>query len=134
MKSRLFALRLLAMLVIASQGLLPMPVAAAQGHGLDISSIMCAADGQFTPPSRATAERLAAILDDEAPQEHLHDNDCPLCTLAHGAPLPERIALRMPFAFSGVHTKAIYEPGFVHLPQGPPLGSRGPPETLKTIV
>lgn len=111
-----------------------MPIAAAQAQGLDISSIMCAADGQLSPQSRATAERLTAILGDEAPQEKIHDKDCPLCTLAHGVPLPQRVALQMLFASVRSHIEAIYEPSFVHLPQGPPLGSRGPPEMLKTIV
>lgn len=121
------AARLLAILAVFLQVLLPGSLAAAQSQGIDLSRFICAPDGELSAQSRAMAERLAGVLDGEAPDHQRADGDCPLCTLVHGAVLPEPILVAASVLFIFETGFVRYVPAFVHKAQGPPLGSRGPP-------
>jgi len=121
------AARLLAILAVFLQVLLPGSLAAAQSQDTDLSRFICAPDGELSAQSRAMAERLAGVLDEEAPDHQSADGHCPLCTLVHGAVLPEPVLVSAPVRFTSEPGFVRYVPAFVHKAQGPPLGSRGPP-------
>lgn len=122
--------RLLAMLAIVLQALLPGSIAVAEARGVDVSRFMCAPTGEMSPETRAAAERIARLLGEDLPDEQPSGEHCPLCTLVHGVPLPEPASLNAPPAFEREQAFIRFEPGLVHRAQGPPLGSRGPPSHI----
>lgn len=124
------AARLLAILAVVLQVLLPGPLAAAQSQGTDLSRFICALDGELSSQTRAMAERLADALDEGAPDHLNPDGHCPLCMLAQAAVLPDPVLVAAPIRFISETGFVHYLPGIVHKAQGPPLGSRGPPTHL----
>ena len=128
--TRLSMARFLAMLAIVLKVFLPGSVAIAESSGLDVSRIMCVPSGEMSPETRAAAERIAKLFGGELPDEQSSGGDCPFCTLVHGVPLPEPIVIILPAAFPREQVFVRFEPGLTRLPQGPPLGSRGPPSHI----
>lgn len=122
--------RLLAMLAIILQALMPGTMAVAESNGVDVSRFMCAPSGEMSPETRAAAERIAKLLGEDLPDEQPSGDHCPLCTLVHGVPLPQPAAIDPPTTFPRKQTCVRYEPGLVQQAQGPPLGSRGPPSHI----
>lgn len=122
------AARLLAVLAIGLQGLLPGAVSMAEANGVDYARYLCLTpDAEPSAESKAAAKELARLLGGEVPGEDHSQGDCPLCTLVQTALLAEPVLLQAP-RLQAAETPAVrYEPGLVHLPQGPPLGSRAPP-------
>ena len=122
--------RFLAVVLIALQALLPGTVAIAQPGDINFSRYICAPSGDLSPQSRAAAEKIAGLLG-EMPAEESHSGDhCPMCTLAHGAPLPKPVTVDAPVFHSREHIFVRFQPGLIRKAQGPPLGSRGPPSPL----
>ncbi|MBA3067388.1 MAG: DUF2946 domain-containing protein [Hyphomonas sp.] len=121
------AARFLAILAVVLQVLLPGTLAVAQSQDIDLSRYLCAPDDQMSAQARAMAERLAGVLDDEAPDHLIPDGHCPLCTLVQAAVLPDPVLVAAPVRFISETGFVRYVPAFVHKAQGPPLGSRGPP-------
>jgi hypothetical protein len=122
--------RFLAMLAIILQAVLPGSLAVGESNGVDVSRFLCAPSGEMSPETRAAAERIARLLGEDLPDQQPTGEHCPLCTLVHGVPLPEPIALDAPTAFPREQVFVRFEPGLVHRAQGPPLGSRGPPSHI----
>lgn len=122
--------RFLAVVLITLQALLPGTVAIAQPGGIDFSRYICAPSGDLSPQSRAAAEKIARLLG-EMPAEESHSGDhCPMCTLAHGTPLPKPVTVDAPVFHPREHIFVRFQPGLTRKAQGPPLGSRGPPSPL----
>ena len=119
--------RCLAVLAIALQVFLPASLAVADASGMDVSGYICAPSGEISPESRAAAERLAKLLGEEFPSDPSPDGHCPLCTFVHSALMPKPATLTAPAVYAHEQVFVRYEPGLVRKPQGPPLGSRGPP-------
>ena len=126
--------RVMAMLALLSQALMPGAMAAAMSRPGDIPAIVCAMpDKDMSAGARALGADLANLLADKAAND-LPDNshDCLDCVLAQGAMLPVVAAVDAP-AFSA----PVAEPAprndarFWAVPRGPPLGSRAPPVFLK---
>lgn len=128
---------LAAVLAALLQALMPGALAHAEARGLDVSAFLCGPSAAASDPAllEAAAE-LAALAGLDLPpgQSDRDPSDaaphCPACAFAHGAPLPEPVLLRQPLAAAAGSARAAYDPGFVRGPQGPPLGSRGPPHSL----
>jgi hypothetical protein len=119
--------RFLATLAMVLQALLPGTLAVAESQGVDVSRFVCAPSGEFSPQSRKTAERLAALFGDEPPDDEHADEHCPLCTLSHTVLLIAPVNLVAPIRPNNTPVLARYSPGLVYEARGPPLGSRGPP-------
>lgn len=119
--------RLLAVLAVSLQAMLPGALAHAEAKGADVSRYICASGGQISPEMRAAVQLLADLAGDPTPAEDPSLGDCPLCTLVHGVPLPQPVAIPAPTALvQGVNLvrRGLAISGAV---QGPPLGPRGPP-------
>ncbi|MFW6413332.1 MAG: DUF2946 family protein [Oceanicaulis sp.] len=128
--TRFKSARFLAMLAIVLQAFLPGSIAVAEADGVDVSRFLCAPSGEMSPETRAAAERIARLLGETGPDEAPVDGHCPLCTLVHGAPLPEPVSIAEPSAVPLEAKSTRYEPGLARKAQGPPLGSRGPPSHI----
>lgn len=122
------AVRLLAVLVIGLQGLLPGAVSWAEAKGVDYARYLCLTPGaEPSAETKAAAQELARLLGGEVPEEHHAEGDCPLCMLGQAAMLAAPVLPEAPSFQAAGSPAPHYEPGFIHLPQGPPLGSRAPP-------
>ena len=116
--------RLLAILALCLQVMLPGVVSVAHANGVDLSQYICLTPGEEPSTEvKAAAQRIAEIVGDAPAEEPLSDNHCPLCTIAHGAPLPIRTLITAPLIFAIDQDFILYEPGLLILAQGPPLGS-----------
>ncbi len=123
--------RLLAVLAICLQAVLPGTLTVAHASGVDVSRFLCAPAGDALSSEIASAAlRIAALAQDELPDQQSTGDHCALCTLAQGVPLPEVSSLSVPARFVLEDHFAGYEPGLIHKAQGPPLGSRGPPRHI----
>lgn len=125
-------MRALLAFVIFWQVSLPASAAAAHGHGIERSQFVCSpAGGTLTPEAERLAHRMAELIGDVDQQEHSQSpGGCPLCVLAHGAPLPE---IELPaqvasFVYRAETPKAAAV--VVHAPRGPPVGAQGPPSLI----
>ena len=114
-------------LATIAQALLPATLAVAGSGGTDLAHFFCAPSGQLSAEAQAAAAQLAELAGDEASDRQSSDGHCPLCALVAGMALPEPagLAVRPKPAAEKHHQR--YAPHFAHGPQGPPLGSRGPP-------
>lgn len=122
--------RFLAVVLIALQALLPGTVAIAQPGDIDFSRYICAPSDDLSPQSRAAAEKIARLLGEMPAEESHSGGHCPMCTLAHGAPLPKPVTVDAPVFYPREHIFVRFQPGLIRKAQGPPLGSRGPPSPL----
>lgn len=100
----------------------------AQASDVDAASLLCTPSGDGpTSEARRALSRFVGLTGDELPEAPSIDDHCPLCALAHGVPLPVPTVLIAP-GFRETNTRVSrFETRFVHLAQGPPLGSRAPP-------
>lgn len=120
--------RFFVMLALSLQSLLTGALSMAQANGVDVSRYICVTPGEaLSAESKATARRLARLLGDELPADPRSEEHCQLCTLAQVATLPLRVTLPERTRFMAKRASPRFMPGLVHKPQGPPLGSRGPP-------
>lgn len=119
--------RLLAVMAVTLQVLLPGSMAVAGANGGDLQVLMCAPSGEVTAEGRAATERLAILLGGEQPDEAPADEHCAQCTLPYAVPVADRTLVAAPFRFTAKVEPCSYQPGLVHRAQGPPLGSRAPP-------
>ena len=117
----------LAALAVLAQVFLPGALAVAEARGVDVSRFTCGSSGQASAQAKAAAERIAAIIGEGLPERQAFDGHCPLCALAVGTPLPEPVKLAAHLAPTAGAGLVRHNSGLVHRPQGPPLGSRGPP-------
>jgi hypothetical protein len=132
--SAILLARVLAMLALVTQALMPGAMAAAMSRPGDVPAIVCAMPGKDLSAGASTlGADLANLLADKAagdlPDE---SHDCHDCVLAQGAALPSVAAVAAP-AFSAPvpETAPRTEVRFWAMPRGPPLGSRAPPVSLK---
>ncbi|WOR14432.1 DUF2946 domain-containing protein [Hyphomonas sp. FCG-A18] len=123
--------RLLAMLAISLQIMLPGMVSVAQANGIELGQYICLIPGEEPSDEiKDAARRIAEIVGDIPEEEPLDAEHCPFCTIAHGAPLPACTLVTIPLSFALVQDFVLYEPGLLIPAQGPPLGSRGPPSHI----
>jgi hypothetical protein len=119
--------KVLALLALTLQVILPGSAPTGRSGEFDVGRFICAPSGQVSAEMRSAAERLAILLDEDAPEKMQSEGHCFLCNIVHTAPLPGpfltgELARRAPdFNY------AVYDPGFVRKAQGPPVGQRGPP-------
>lgn len=119
--------RLLAVMAVTLQVLLPGSMAVAGAKGGDLSGLMCAPSGGVSAESRAATERLAALLGEDPPDETPADEHCAPCTPPYVGALNDRTLVAVPCRFITEVEHVIHQPGLVHRAQGPPVGSRAPP-------
>ena len=127
-----FLARILAISALCLQLLLPATVAMAQENGVDVSQYICVTPGvQPSAKVKAQAARLAALTSDTDDQKPLaYSGHCPLCSIAHCAPLPTAPDITLPAGLRLPRVYTSYESGIVYEAQGPPVGSRGPPSLI----
>lgn len=126
--------RILAMLALLTQALMPGAMAAAMSRPGDIPAIVCAMPGKdMSAGASALGADLAALLADKAASDQPdNSHDCHDCVLAQGATLPVVAALDAPsFEAPVPEIAARSEVRFWAVPRGPPLGSRAPPVFLE---
>lgn len=126
--------RVLAMLALVTQALMPGAMAAAMSRPGEVAAIVCAMPGkEMSAGASALGADLAALLADKAagdlPDE---SHDCHDCVLAQGATVPVVPDVAAP-AFSAPEPEIAprSDVRFWAMPRGPPLGSRAPPVFLK---
>ena len=123
--------RLVAILALCTQALLPGTLAVAQAASFDISNVMCTTPGTvLSDEARAQLTKLAKLIDENAPDPETSESHCPFCTTVQAATLPVRDGIGLSISYEAIASFARYEPGFSIYSQGPPLGSRGPPSHL----
>ena len=124
-------IHLLAILAMATQGLSVAVMSRAVAGESDLSRYVCVLPSQeATSSEKLLAGDLADLLSEKERQKQNAGQDCPLCVLAHGAPLPEKQGVNVPRAFIEAAAAQRYEPQFVQFRRGPPLGTRAPPVSL----
>jgi hypothetical protein len=119
--------RLLAVMAVTLQMLLPGSLAVAGTNGGDLSRLMCAPSGEISAGARAAAARLADITGEQRPDPTPSDDHCPLCTLPYAAAPNAPAFVPAPCRFAVEVELIPYQPGLIYRAQGPPLGSRAPP-------
>lgn len=118
------------MVAVTLQALLPGTLAFAEAKGVDVSRFLCAPAGEISPEMRAAVKLLADLAGEPTPAEDPFEEHCSLCTLVHGAPLPQPAAIPPPTAFLQGVLPVRPGLGFPHAVEGPPIGARGPPSHL----
>lgn len=109
---------------------LPASAAIARANGLDLGQYVCGSPGHdLSPEAKRLALKIAGLIGDDASQdnEQQASGGCPLCVLAHGAPLPEIEVLAQRDVFVYRAETPLNAAIVVHAPRGPPVGSQGPP-------
>lgn len=132
--SAIFLARVLAMLALVAQALMPGAMAAAMSGPGDRPAFVCAMPGKdMSQGARAIGADLANLLADKAASELPDEShDCHDCVLAQGAALPSVAAVVAPvFSAPVPDISPRSEVRFWAVPRGPPLGSRAPPVFLK---
>ena len=132
--SAILLARVLAMLALVTQALMPGAMASAMSRPGEVPAFVCAMPGKNMSAGASTlGADLANLLADKAsgdlPDE---SHDCHDCVLAQCATLPAEAAVSAP-AFSAPVPEIAprAEVRFWAMPRGPPLGSRAPPVFLK---
>lgn len=132
--SAILLARVLAMLALVTQALMPGAMASAMSRPGEVPAFVCAMPGKNMSAGASTlGADLANLLADKAsgdlPDE---SHDCHDCVLAQCATLPAVAALSAPAFSAPVPEIALRaEVRFWAMPRGPPLGSRAPPVFLK---
>ncbi len=126
--------RVMAMLALMSQALMPGAMAAAMSRPGDVPAIVCAMpDKDMSASARALGADLANLLADKAASDQPENShDCHDCVLAQGATLPMVAAVDTPaFSAPAPEFAPRNDARFWAVPRGPPLGSRAPPVFMK---
>lgn len=132
--SAILLARVLAMLALVTQALMPGAMASAMSRPGEVPAFVCAMPGKNMSAGASTlGADLANLLADKAsgdlPDE---SHDCHDCVLAQCATLPAVAAVSAPAFSAPVPEIAPRAEGrFWAMPRGPPLGSRAPPVFLK---
>lgn len=132
--SAIFLARMLAMLALVTQALMPGAMAAAMSRPGDVPAIVCAMPGKdMSAGASVLGADLARLLADKAASDQPDEShDCHDCVLAQGATLPVVAPVAAPSFNAPVPEIAPRtEVRFWAMPRGPPLGSRAPPVFLK---
>lgn len=125
--------RIMALLALATQGLMPGMMAAAHTGNPDVPAILCAMpDGTMPDASSGVGSELAKLIAKKTQSDKTDmDHDCPACVVAQTATLPAILVLKEPVKDNVAQTAPVFEVRFAQVPRGPPVGSRAPPEFLK---
>ncbi len=126
--------RLLALLALISQALMPGAMAAAMSRPGDVPAFVCAMPGQEeAKAASALGAELASLLADKAADDApAVDHDCHDCVLGQTAALPDVASVAAPVLYTvAADVSPCAEPRFWAVPRGPPLGSRAPPVVMK---
>jgi len=101
-------------------------------NGIDLASLICAPSGQLPSAELLAAAKLFADLTDSptkpAPEEAEQCTDC-LSADPVALNTPKRSPEQAPQVFTQIRF-ALYQPGFTHKANGPPVGCRAPPESI----
>ena len=125
------AARILAMVAICLQAVLPGVVPQAHAKDADFLRILCELPGQeLSAEAMAAASLLAELLGEEGPEPVPTGHSCSLCTLVQSAVLPMPPVSPEPLPAIGQAHPLPLALNLVHVAEGPPVGSRGPPSHL----
>lgn len=115
-------------LSIVLQVTAPAGFAERQSGQINIHDIYCTPSGDLSDAAKTATERLLKILE-KVPEDEdgAHSGHCSLCTLSAMAVLPDFVAYHSSLTYLFKRVVPRYEPGLIHRPNGPPLGSRSPP-------
>lgn len=124
--------RTLVALGLLWQASLPASAAVARANGLDLGEYVCGSPGHnLTPEAERLALTIASLIgDDAADDEQASTGGCPLCVLAHGAPLPEIEAPAQRASLAYRADRPLPVAIVVHAPRGPPVGAQAPPTLI----
>lgn len=126
--------RLLALIALISQALMPGAMAAAMSRPGEMPAFICAMPGQDEAKgASALGAELASLLADKAADDApALDHDCHDCVLGQAASLPDVAGVAAPVLYAvAADISPRAEPRFWAVPRGPPLGSRAPPVSMK---
>lgn len=122
---------LCARLLICLQLLLSSTLSYAAPGNIDLASFLCSPSGQALSPSAEVALKdLLELLGEDSEDTEPPSGHCDLCTLSNGAMLtPEQRLCDQSFG-KQLPVYAAFEIGLVRKAQGPPTGSRAPPNFI----
>lgn len=128
---RSLAARLLTVLAVCAQLLVPVGLSAAHARGLDGSGLLCAKGGApLSAEARAAALDLARLLGADDPAQTQASGHCQHCTAVHALLLPQPPRLAAPALFVADTVLPLRAPHIVPKAHSPALGSRGPPSHI----
>ena len=123
--------RYVVVLAMILQATAPVSAAAGRSDHIDIGQIFCSPSGELSDSAKTAAERLLKILNETPGEEdENHSGHCSLCTLSAAAVLPDHVWRTDSLNYAFTRDVPRYEPGLIHRPHGPPLGSRSPPTLI----
>ena len=129
-----YGARLMAVLALLIQAVMPFAMAAAATRAPDLLAHYCSTPGE-TPGAVAIGQDLADLLAEKEGKKTQTDppHDCGDCVLGHPVPVPELAAVCVPVFQSVPADMPVFETGFVEDIRGPPVGARAPPIQTDTI-
>ncbi|MFN7178209.1 DUF2946 family protein [Hyphomonas sp.] len=124
----IFLGRLLVLLALMTQALMPGAMAAASSRPGDLPAVLCAMPDGMGGAATGTGSELARLIAEKSKSGQTGEtHDCPACTLSQTAALPQPVVLTEPLSTAAAQTAPLYEVRFAQVPRGPPVGSRAPP-------
>lgn len=120
--------RLLAVLALMIQAVMPWAMAAAMEHAPGLIAPYCSTPGEERGAATLGAE-LAKLLAEKEGKADLGDppHDCGDCALGQPVPVPAAMSVAMPAMQPVCEDTPLFEVRFVETARGPPLGARAPP-------
>ena len=119
-----FALKTAAMLAALAQ----VAIAAASAGG-DPARLICAPSGSLSSPqAQAALSEFLHLYGEEAPEDGVLGEHCPICAQAHASPSPTPPTVTAPvFAAADARWPSASAAAPTPPKRGPPLGGRAPP-------
>ncbi|AXE63431.1 hypothetical protein BBF93_03750 [Hyphomonas sp. CACIAM 19H1] len=126
--------RLLAVVALLIQAVMPWAMAAAAERSPDLVAHYCSTPGE-TAGAVAIGAELSKLLAEKEGKKTQGDppHDCGDCVLGQPVPVPDAVTFKAPVMQPVSADVALFEVRFVKVARGPPLGARAPPALTDTI-
>jgi hypothetical protein len=120
--------RILAVLALLIQAVMPLAMASAAARAPDLVAHYCSTPGE-DPGAVSIGAELSKLLAEKEGKSSQADppHDCGDCVLGQPVPVPEMAGLKAPVLQPVPVDTPLFEVRFVETARGPPLGSRAPP-------
>ena len=126
--------RLLAVLALLIQAVMPWAMASAAQRAPELVAHYCSTPGE-EPGAKTLGAELSRLLAEKEGKQTQGDppHDCGDCVLGQPVPVPVVAVLGVPAMAPVAEDATLFEVRFVEPARGPPLGARAPPSLTDTI-
>lgn len=120
--------RLLAVLALLIQAVMPWAMASAAQRAPDLVAHYCSTPSE-DPGAVTIGAELSRLLAEKEGKKTQADppHDCGDCVLGQPVPVPEAVGFKVPAMAPVAEDTPLFEVRFVETARGPPLGARAPP-------